>query len=207
MVSGLFIGGCSYAVKPAPSPAVNIYSSYDEKIPGTWVIVPYENISSIHKEIKTGTSVCIASKYSVNVGDTIDNSIKRTMRSIFENIVEHTSMPTNIGLKNLEANGSILVSLDTFEPKIRCSTFGGVCSGSSDIKLGVVVRGKSGKLFATSVEDSAIVDSDSATTVDRPTQGCSRLAYLISEAISKNIKSALEKMGERLSNSPKLREI
>ena len=197
----LFLGGCSYAVKPVSMPAMNIYSSYDEKIPGTWVVVIDQDMENISREIRTSSYVCSAHKYPINVGDAIATSVKRTMRSVFENTIDRTSMPTNEELIALRANGTVLVKLDTFEPRLRCSQgfWSVLCTGSADIEFGVIVRGRNGKLFATSVGDSAIIDGDGGGA-------CQGGANVLSEAISKSVKEALERMGERLSNSPKLRK-
>jgi len=200
-LSTVLLGGCSYAVKPVSMPAVNIYSSYDEKIPGTWFIVLDEDMRNIDREISASSHVCSAHKYPINVGDAIATSVNRTMRSVFENTLERKSMPTNQELTEAGAKGTVLVKLDTFEPRVRCSMgfWSGSCTGSADIEFGVIVRGKDGKLFATSVGDSATVDGDSGGA-------CEGVANILSESISKSVKEALERMGERLSNSPKLRD-
>ena len=201
----LFLGGCSYAVKPVSMPAVNTYSSYDEKIPGTWVVVIDEDMKNISREIRTTSYVCSAHKFSINIGDAIATSVKRTMRIIFENTVDRTNIPTKEELKALGANGSILIKLDTFEPRVRCSRFlvcvvyGISWYRSADIEFGVIVRGENRKLLTTSVDGSAVVGGDGGVA-------CEGAANVLAEAISKSVKKALERIGERLSNSPRLRQ-
>ena len=197
----VILSGCAYNVKPVSMPALNIYSSYDEKIPGTWVVVIDDSAKNVVREISASSHVCSAHKYPINVGDTIATSIKRTMDSIFENVIERVNMPSSDELQQIDAEGTVLVKMDTFEPKLRCSMgfWSGSCTASTDIEFGVIVRGQQGKLFATSVGDSATTDGDSGGA-------CAGAANVLAESISKSVREALERMGERLSNSPKLRK-
>jgi hypothetical protein len=201
IVFSLLLGGCSYAVKPVSMPAVNIYSSYEDKIPGTWIIVIDEGMENISREISTSSYACSAHKYPINAGGAIATSVKRTMRSIFENTIEQNTMPTKVELERQNASGVVLVKLDSFEPRVRCSAgfWSMSCTGSADVEFGIIVRGQSGKLLATSVGDSATVDGDGGGA-------CEGAANVLSEAISKSVKEALERMGERLSNSPRIRK-
>ncbi len=197
----LIFSGCAYNVKPISMPALQIYSSYDEKIPGTWVVIIDDSAKNVVREISASSYVCSAHKYPINIGDTIAISIKRTMDSIFENVIERSNMPTSDELQQIDAQGTVLVKMDTFEPRLRCSMgfWSGSCTASTDIEFGVIVRGQQGRLFATSVSDSATTDGDSGVA-------CEGAANVLGESISKSVREALERMGERLSNSPKLRK-
>ncbi len=197
----LILSGCAYNVKPISMPALQIYSSYDEKIPGTWVVVIDDSAKNVVRDISAASYVCSAHKYPINTGNTIATSIKRTMDSIFENVIERTNMPTSAELQRIDAKGTVLVKMDTFEPRLHCSMgfWSGSCTASTDIEFGVIVRGQQGKLFATSVGDSATTDGNSGGV-------CEGAANVLSESISKSVREALERMGERLSNSPKLRK-
>ncbi len=195
------LSSCSYAVRPVSAPAVNIYSSYDEKIPGTFVVVIDDSVTHISREIKPSGRICSAYKYPISVGDSMALSVMGTLRSVFENIIEQSTLPTSEDLIKMDARGSILIKMERFDSKVRCSQgfMSASCTATSDIEFGVRVRGVNRKLFATSVGDSATVDGDAGGA-------CEDIANLLSESISKSVKEALERLGERLSNSSRLRE-
>lgn len=186
------LSGCAYSVKPHAMPPIDIYSSYDEKIPGTWLVLIDGDIKNISRQIRASSYVCSAHTYPIEPGDAIAAAASRTMRAIFENTTEDKGDP--------EINGTISVRLDTFDPRIRCSMgfFSGTCTASADVEFEVTVRDQNKKLFATSVGDSATVDGDSGAA-------CEGGANTLSDAISKSVREALERMGERLSNAPRIR--
>jgi hypothetical protein len=194
------LSGCAYSVKPISMPAVNIYSSYDDKIPGTWIIIIDDSAKNVLREIRASSHVCSAHTYPIYFGDAITTSINRTMHSVFENTIERTNMPTFEELQQIGAKGIVLVKMDTFEPRLRCSMgfWSGTCTASSDIGFGIIVRRQHEKLFAASVGGSKTIDGDSGNA-------CEGAVSILSESISKSVREALERMAERLSNSPKLR--
>ena len=194
------LGGCAYAVKPVSMPAVNIYSSYDDKIPGTWFIVPDKDIQDIDREISPSSYLCSAHTYPVQIGSALAISVTRTMRAIFENTIIRNSLPTRAELVDSGARGAVRIKLETFEPRVRCQAgfWSGTCTASADIEFGVIVSGQNGRLFASSAGDSVTVDGDAGGA-------CEGAADVLAESISRSAKEALERMAERLSNTPKLR--
>lgn len=196
IITTLLLSGCSYAVNPVSISAGNIYSTEHDKIPGTWVVVTDESMENISREVSPSGYDCSVHKFPVNIGSAVTTSVKRTMRSVFENMVVQKTMPDKEKINELGASGTVFIKLDTFEPRISCSIgfLSGSCTGISDIEFGVIVRKKDSKRFATSVVGSAKVDGDSG-------RACEGATNVLSEAISKSIKKALEQMGDQLSNS------
>jgi hypothetical protein len=194
----LLMGGCTYVVKSEPVKVRNIYSSFDDKIPGTWIIVTDKDMESISRVIGTSGNVCSAHKYPVIVNDAIALSVKQTMKAVFENTLEKTNMATNEELSDLNARGNVFIRLVTFEPRVRCF-LSGSCSGEADIEFEVTVKDQNEKLFATVVGDSATFDGDCSV-------GCGCVADVLSEAISKSLEEALERMAEKLLNSHVIRK-
>ena len=75
--------GCSYKVPSNISPAVNIYSSYDEKIPGRVVLVMDNSIYNINRELKPSSFVCSAHKFPVTIDQQLALSIRQTTETLF----------------------------------------------------------------------------------------------------------------------------
>lgn len=194
------ISGCAYKVQPASTRAINIYSSYDGKIPGRFAVVLDERIRNERREIKPVTYVCGAHTYPVSLGDSIAVSLKHTLDQVFEETVERSSMPASDTMADDDLRGVVLVRLDEFSPRISCYAgfWSGTCVGTTDISFGVVVRGVQGTLFATSVAGSKTVDGSAGAF-------CDEGAMALADSITGAMKDALERMAERLSNAPRLR--
>lgn len=200
-ILSLILGGCSYPVKPVSVPAVGTYSSYDEKIQGTWVIVFDDGVNNISREVQSSSHACSAYTYPINIGDAFTTSIKQTMRSVFENTVEQSIVPSTEELHRIGAKGSILVRVESYEPGVYCSVkgFSGYCTVQVDIELEIIVHTEKDEVFSASIGDSAIVEGDSGSA-------CQNVSDALSEATSKSLKETLEKVAERIINTPKLRK-
>jgi hypothetical protein len=182
--------------------AVNNYSAYDDKIPGNYALVIDESMRNIERQIKPVTLVCQAHSYPIVIGDSLTVSVKQTLASIFESpIVEQTTVPSNDSMKKLGMTGVILVKLDDFSPRVVCvqGFWSGTCSGSTDVSFGVNIRGVVGPLFSSAASGSKTADGDAGAY-------CGGAAIVIGDSITKATRDALERLAERLSNSPKLRE-
>jgi hypothetical protein len=193
--------GCSYSVQPASTRAINIYSAYENKVPGNYVLVLDGSIRNVNREVAPASHVCSAHRYPISVGDSLAISIKQTLESVFERVNEQTSAPSGDQLNKLGYDGVILVRLDDFSPRVLCTKgfASGTCTANTDISFGVTVRGTKGVLATTGVSGSKTTDGDAGGT-------CGGGATVIGESITRATRDAMERMAERLSNSPKLRE-
>jgi hypothetical protein len=197
----LIAAGCAYNVQPTSTRAVNLYSAYENKVPGTFALVMDDSIRSVNREITPTTYICSAHRFPISVGDSLAVSIKKSLEAVFENIREQGSAPPADQLTQLGLNGVILVRLDDFSPKVTCHRgfFTGTCTASTDLSFGVTVRGPGGILAGTSAAGSKTADGDAGVY-------CGGGADVVGDSITRATRDALERLTERLSNSPKLRE-
>lgn len=195
------ISGCSYNVQPVSTKALNIYSAYENKVPGTYALVMDNSVRIVNKELAPASYVCSAHRYPISVGDSLAVSIKQTLESVFEQVIEQGTVPSSENLSKLGLNGIVLVRLDDFSPRILCTQgmFQGTCSASTDISFGVTVRGLTGPLVATAASGSKTADGDAGGY-------CGGGATVVAESITRATRDALERLAERLANSPRLRE-
>ena len=193
------VTGCAYNVAPTTAPAVNVYSSYDSKIPGTWVLV-VDPSTEFQREIKPSTYVCSAHKYPFGSGDTIKSSITQTMENVFEEIVMRSAAPTSEEIKQNSLAGVVIVRLDSFQPRLACQQgfWSASCSATADMSFGVEINGVDGRLLGTSVGSSKTHDGDAGGA-------CGDAANVFAEAYRLALKDSLERMAERVANAPKLR--
>ena len=198
----LFItSACAYNVQPVSTRAVNLYSAYENKVPGNFVLVMDSSIRNVNREITPASYVCGAHRFPIIVGDSLAVSIKQSLDAIFEQVREQGSAPPADELSSLGLNGVILVRLDDFSPRIICHKgfFEGTCTASTDLSFGVTVRGSGGILVSTAAPGSKTADGSAGIY-------CSGGADVLSDSITRATRDALERLGERLSNSSKLRE-
>ncbi len=196
------LAGCAYNVQPQMAVATNIYSSYDTKIPGRYVVIIDRGMNDIHKTVKPSSYFCSAYSYPVDMSNTLAASVLGTLNQVFDQTVEQQEMPSADGLKQLGAVGTVFVRLDDLQPRLRCSSgfFDGSCTASTDIAFGVEVRNPKGTLFATSVESEKSAYGDSG-------QACGNGASVLARSIRKATQDAMSRLAERLSNAERLRQI
>jgi hypothetical protein len=197
----LIVSACAYSVQPVSTRALNLYSAYENKVPGNFVLVMDSSIREVNREVTPASYVCRAHRFPIAVGDSLAISIKQTLESIFEQVREQGSAPPADQLSNLGFNGVILVRLDDFSPRIICHKgfMSGTCTANTDLSFGVTVRGSGGILASTAASGSKTADGDAGVY-------CGGGADVLSDSITRATRDALERLGERLSNSPKLRE-
>lgn len=201
MTAAIFVGsGCAFNVKPVVSPAINIYSSYEDKIPGTFILILDSTVKSCTRDVRASTHFCSGHTYPVDIGEPLSVSIERTMQSIFEIVILKDSVPVEGELNELNAQGFIVVRLDHFQPRLSFTQgmWTNRDEATSDLSLGITIQGRNGPLLGASAGASRTVQHDAANCPDG--------AIALSEAISLSIKEAMERMAEKVTNSQKLRE-
>lgn len=195
----LLLVGCAHEIAPTTAPAVNVYSSYDSRIPGTWIVV-VDSGTRFHREIKPSTYICSAHSYPFDSGDTIRASVIQTLQSVFDDASERTSHPSHDEMARQDFAGVILVRLESFQPRLACHQgfWSATCTATTDISLGVEVNGPRGRLLGTSVGSSKTFDGDAGAA-------CGDAANVFAESYRLALRDALERLAERVSNAPRLR--
>ena len=195
--------GCSHTVLSTISPAVNMHSSYDEKMKGPVVLVIEYDLKAVNQEVKPSTHICSTHSYVIRLGDDLASSIKATTDAIFEQVVEQSALPTRDEMQQRDIQGTIYVRIKRFYPAISFSrgvweTYG---MASCDIVLEVIVTDSGNKdLLVTTVEGTRMAEGG------RVHSFCGGGADILSNAISQGIRETMERYAERVSKSDKIRE-
>lgn len=198
----IFIAGCSYKTPVQVAPAINVYSSYDTKFPGTIILVVDSNMKNITRQLKPSSFECSAHKYPVEIENSFATSVKSTTDALFENVIEQSNYPTAEEMKTANASGYISFKLNRFDPKIRfmMGFWTPNAIASSDVAFDILVKDNENKtLMSTSV-------GASRTTEGSGGSACGGGAQVLSDAIYQSTKEAMERYAERISNSIQLRE-
>ena len=194
--------GCAYNVQPEVSAATNVYSSYNGKVPGRYVVVIDGSMNDMHRTVKPSSYVCSADSYPVDTSNVFAASIMGTLNQVFQSTVEENDMPSAEDLKRLDALGTVFVRLDDFSPRLSCSMgfWSGSCTAHTDLSFGVEVRNPKGMLYATSVEADKTASGDAG-------QACGGAANILARSIKKATRDAMNRMAERLANAERIRSV
>lgn len=196
----LVLAGCAYNVQPAATKAVNIYSSYENKVPGKWIVVFDPSVRDLSRDVKPASYVCSAHHYPVQFGDSLAVSLKHTFQALVEDVEERSTLPTTDELIKMGAIGSALVRVDDFSPRLTCSMgfWNGSCTATADLTVGINAKRVDGKGLATAATGSKTFDGDSGAY-------CGSASAVLSEAATRAMRDMLERLAERIANAANLR--
>ena len=200
----LFASGCARTYK-APVESVqniNVYSSYEGKIRGSFDIIINLDSGFAIKDVKPSTFICGAHTFPVDISTILRTSIYTATEKIFEQINERTDIPSSEMMLKEQKTGYIIVRLKEFEPVITFMPgfFSGTANASCESALEVEIRDhKNVKVYETAVSGNRSASGDAGSM-------CGDGAKVMAEAVKKSFRETLERYAERLSNTEKLRK-
>ena len=198
-----FLFGCSHTVLSTVSPAVNINSSYAEKMKGPVALVIEYDPKAVNQRVKPLTHICSENSFQIRAGDDLASSIKATTDAIFEQVVEQVALPTKKEMQEKDIQGTIYVRVSRFYPTISFSRGVWQTDGvaSCDIVLDVVITDSGNKdLLTTTVGGTKMAEGG------RVRSFCGGGAKILSDAISQGIRETMERYAQSVSNSEKIRK-
>ncbi len=194
------LGGCAYEAPVAVSPNLDVYSSYSEKLPGSYAL--YVSADNFDATVRPTGLGCSYHNYPVHLANAFKPSVIKTIQQLVENIeiVDHTL--TEDEIKKSGKRGMIVVKGDTLNARILFVPGFWSQAATSDVELSasLTVDTPSGRALGTEAEGSGNGQADGG-------QFCEGGATAISRATEKAMKHLLGQLGERLSNAQKLRAI
>ncbi len=194
----LAVTSCSYTARTNINPATNVYSNYADKVPGNFAL--YVDAEEMSGSFKVQGFNCAAHSYPVDARNAFATSVERT----FENLVEKVqSVPRPLDRETMQAQdltGMIIVEVKDLD--VTLSLIPGFWSAEmeadAEVTVGLTVDGPSGRMLGTSIEGDEDVKAPAG-------MACEGGATAIGKAVEEAMKEALERLGERLSNAPRLR--
>jgi len=186
--------GCAHKSMVSSVEATNIYSSYDDKIQGSFVyVVDDTSVSKLQVANTVQGFQCSAHKFPIDATSAFKASFPKFLDNIFETI-----QPAN------SADGKDLSTVvfrsERFQPSLRfiAGFMSADASATVEMAMSASVTGKNGKIFSTMVDTSRTKMGDAGGF-------CEGGSLVLADATRDAMKDVLEKMGERLTNAPKLR--
>lgn len=195
--------GCTYKADMRAAPAVNIYSSYEGKIPGTVFLVMDKGVVSSMSTIKTSTRICNYHQYTSDPGDALLASIRQTTEAMFESVVEKKQLPSADEMRESGAAGYLFVKVSRYAPRLRVDpgVFTGSAAATAEIGIEILAKDAANKtLLSTMVAGTRTADGDSGAN-------CDAAATVLADAVAAACQEAMERYAERVSNSQPVRVV
>ena len=193
----VILSGCAVETPVGVSASYSVYSNYEDKIPGVYGL--YVDASEMKKDVETRGFTCGPWYYPVDARDAFKQSVYRT----FENLVEElkgVDVPVFNNLRSQGLDGIIKIDVVNFEAdtSARPDFLVTVRESSAEITASIEVTGYEGVLLGSNVDGSG---NDSITGIS-----CEGGSDTVGKSVETAMKKVIERLGERLANSVKVRE-
>ena len=103
LCAATFLAGCSYTAKPVAIGSFNVYSSYEGKLSGKYLL--YVDASALDRPIKPSDYNCSAHSYPMQLSSSFAESVRQTLSNLVGELevvpvpVDRTEPVTAFGLK------------------------------------------------------------------------------------------------------------
>lgn len=190
--------GCTYQSAVSPAPSYDVYSGYDDKVPGAWAlsVTGQENLVG---EADMVSYACSAHNYPFNYAGPFTESTISTLGNLVADLQLMESEPTYSSLSNQGLSSIIRVNAEKASTELEINTGFWTGKPRSEVRItsSITVEGEPGRLMGTTV---------SGTGTSRISGNCAKGAEVIKHAAQDALEDLMRNMGERLSNSPRVRE-
>jgi hypothetical protein len=196
--ASLALGACAYNAPVGVSPNLNVYSSYDEKLPGSYAL--YVDSELFSQTVRPTGYNCAAHTFPLDMRDTFKQSVTRTIQQLVEEVEVVQSPLSGEALARSGKRGQIVVRADGLNARVQFipGFWSASSEGNVELTANLSVDGSNGRILGTTAEGSGTAQGDAGLM-------CGGGANAIAMAAEKATKQLLGQLGERLSNSPRMR--
>jgi hypothetical protein len=197
VLAAVSLSACTYEVKTAAAPALNVYSSYGDKLPGKFALLVQPEIMT--KEVEPSSDNCGPHDYPIDARAAFKQSAIDTVAQLVEAVEPIEKALTSAELREGQYRGQIIVKAEEYSPRLTFIPGFWMAHASStvDISASLLVDGPDGRLLGTKASESRTVESDAS--------GCGSGTDALAKANGKAMEAVLDRLAERFSNEPRLR--
>lgn len=189
------MSACAYNAPVSVSPNLNVYSSYSEQIPGDYLL--FVESDALQTVVRPTGMQCGAHNYPVDAREAFRTSVLRTIDQLVGNVqlVDRPVPATELGER-----GMIIVRAESLEVDLQFIP--GFWSSTADVDAEITASASvdlaGDRLFGTSASGDGDGQGDAGGA-------CEGGAHAVGRAIEEAMTEVLGQLGERMSNSPRLR--
>ncbi|MFK4823747.1 hypothetical protein ACI0FM_02950 [Paenochrobactrum sp. BZR 588] len=193
------LSACQYKAEPVSVATYNVYSSYDGKLPGKYLL--YVDGSKLDKSIKPSDFNCSAHTYPMALSNSFSGSVRKTLQNLVTEleVVNHPVDRNDLRARN--AKGMIIVRGEDLNARLRLvpGLWSAGVETNVDIAASITVDGQNGRLLGTTVSGDGNSQSDAGFA-------CEGGAKSLTQSAEQAMKETLGRLGEALVNSERVRK-
>jgi len=197
-VLAALLASCQYKAEPLTVATYNVYSSYEGKLPGKYLL--FVDGSKLDKSIKPSDYNCAAHTFPLALSGSFSGSVRQTFTNL---VTELEVVQAPVGrdeLKSRSARGMIIVKGEDVNARLRVVPGFWVAGMETEVEIAasITVDGQSGRLLGTTVSGDGNGQSDAGLA-------CEGGAKSLTQSAEQAMKETLGRLGEALTNSERVR--
>jgi len=198
VAASLIVGGCSYAAKPIAVGSYNVYSSYDGKLPGKYLL--YVEAAPLDRPIKPSDFNCSAHTFPLQLSGSFAESVRQTLTNVVAEIEVVQTPVDRTELAKRSARGMIVVRGESVDGRLRVVPGFWTAGIETDVEIvaSITVDGKQGRLLGSTVSGLGHSQGDAGFA-------CGGGGAALADAAGKSVEQTLTRLGEALVNSERVR--
>ena len=195
----MLLGACSHQVNTSVKPALNVYSSYSDKIPETYALMI--DASELSGDFKVTGVVCSMHTYPMNLSSSFEQSVVQTLKQVIDNVVIVGAPLTREQLSASKMDGIIRIIGDGVDVDLIAipGFWTAQMEAEVSIQASLIVDGLADRLLGATV----LGDGEERRDIGN---ACGGGADAMSAAAEDALEDVSRAIGERISNAPKIRE-
>lgn len=201
ILAALSAAACAHQAPVAVAPNLNVYSSYGEKLPGSYLL--FVDGGALDTVVKPTGMNCSFHSYPVQLAQPFRQSVVKTVEQLVENVQVVDRPLTLADLQNQGKAGMIIVKAENINARLQVIEGFWSSSADSTVELTAsltVDAVPGGRLLGTSASGDGNGRSPAGAF-------CGESGKSIGVASEAAMKELLGQLGERMSNSPRLRDV
>jgi hypothetical protein len=198
LLTALLLSGCQYTAEPASVGVFNVYSSYEGKLPGSYLL--FVDGAPLNKTLKPSDFNCAAHSYPLQLNEGFSGSVRLTFANLLET-VEVVDAP--VGREELAARGAramIIVRGEDVTGRLRVvpGFWSNGIEAEVELAASITVDGREGRLLGLTASGDG--------NAQGPAGGfCEGGAGALAQAAEAAMKENVLRLGEALTNSERVR--
>lgn len=192
------LSSCAYKAEPLAVGAYNVYSSYENKLPGKYLL--FVDGNALNKTIKPSDMNCAAHSFPLAFSTGFVGSIRKTFENLVSSLEVVEAPVDRAGLSARGAKGMIIVKGEEVNARLRVVPGFWTMGMETDVEMvaSITVDGQSGRLLGTTVSGNGNAQGDAGAF-------CEGGAKVLTDSAEKSMKQTVTKLGEALTNSERVR--